>query len=197
MNFFGELKRRNALLYWFGLFNLAMAVVCLILMTSEEFKILGVNRGLATQQEWDVLKTYALQLFEKGKEIAANRGLILADTKYEFGKLGNDICLMDEVHTPDSSRYFYAEGFEERQQKGERQKQLSKEFVREWLIANNFMGKEGQVVPAMSDEWVNTISLRYIELYEKVIGKQFIPEKLNDDETYTRILSSLKKYSST
>ena len=156
-----------------------------------------IERGLATQQEWDVLKTYALQLFEKGKEIAANRGLILADTKYEFGKLGNDICLMDEVHTPDSSRYFYAEGFEERQQKGERQKQLSKEFVREWLIANNFMGKEGQVVPAMSDEWVNTISLRYIELYEKVIGKQFIPEKLNDDETYTRILSSLKKYSST
>ena len=156
-----------------------------------------IERGLATQQEWDVLKTYALQLFEKGKEIAANRGLILADTKYEFGKLGNDICLMDEVHTPDSSRYFYAEGFEERQQKGERQKQLSKEFVREWLIANNFMGKEGQVVPSMSDEWVNTISLRYIELYEKVIGKQFIPEKLTDDETYTRILSSLKKYSST
>ena len=156
-----------------------------------------IERGLATQQEWDVLKTYALQLFEKGKEIAANRGLILADTKYEFGKLGNDICLMDEVHTPDSSRYFYAEGFEEGHQKGERQKQLSKEFVRECLIANNFMGKEGQEVPAMSDEWVNTISLRYIELYEKVIGKQFIPEKLNDDETYTRILSSLKKYSST
>jgi phosphoribosylaminoimidazole-succinocarboxamide synthase len=156
-----------------------------------------IERGLATETEWDVLSKYALQLFEKGKEIAAKRGLILADTKYEFGKLGNDIYLMDEVHTPDSSRYFHAEGFKDRQQKGERQKQLSKEFVREWLIANNFMGKEGQVVPAMSDEWVNTISLRYIELYEKVIGEKFIPEKLNDDETYDRIVTSLKKYSST
>jgi len=156
-----------------------------------------IEKGLATKQEWDMLSSYALQLFEKGKEIAAKRGLILADTKYEFGKLGDEIYLMDEVHTPDSSRYFYAEGFEERQQKGERQKQLSKEFVREWLIANNFMGKEGQAVPVMSDEWVNTISLRYIELYEKVIGRKFVPSKLNDDETYARIVSSLKKYSST
>jgi phosphoribosylaminoimidazole-succinocarboxamide synthase len=104
---------------------------------------------------------------------------------------------MDEVHTPDSSRYFYAESFKERQKSGERQKQLSKEFVREWLIANNFMGKEGQTVPEMTDEWVHTISQRYIELYEKVIGQKFIPEKLSDDETYTRIVSSLKKYSST
>jgi phosphoribosylaminoimidazole-succinocarboxamide synthase len=104
---------------------------------------------------------------------------------------------MDEVHTPDSSRYFYAEGFEERQKTGERQKQLSKEFVREWLIANNFMGKEGQVVPAMTDEWVNTISQRYIELYEKVIGKRFVTEKLSEEETYRRIISSLNKYSST
>jgi phosphoribosylaminoimidazole-succinocarboxamide synthase len=124
-------------------------------------------------------------------------GLILADTKYEFGKLGDVIYLMDEVHTPDSSRYFYADGFEERQETGERQKQLSKEFVREWLIANNFMGKEGQTVPEMADEWVNTISQRYIELYEKVIGKKFVPEKLSDDETYKRIISSLNKYSST
>ena len=121
--------------------------------------------------------------------------MILADTKYEFGKLGDEIYLMDEVHTPDSSRYFYADGFEERQERGERQKQLSKEFVREWLIANNFMGKEGQIVPEMSDEWVNTISKRYIELYEKVIGKKFLPEKLSDDETYNRIISSLNKYS--
>lgn len=156
-----------------------------------------IAKGLATKKEWDVVSNYALQLFEKGKAIAAKRGLILADTKYEFGKLGNEIYLMDEVHTPDSSRYFYADGFNERQETGERQKQLSKEFVREWLIANNFMGKEGQVVPVMSDEWVNTISQRYIELYEKVIGEKFLPQKLNDEETYERIVASLKKYSST
>src|SRR6187397_515605 len=110
-------------------------------------------------------------------------------------KSGGEIYLMDEVHTPDSSRYFYADGFEERQETGERQKQLSKEFVREWLIANNFMGKEGQTVPEMTDEWVNTISQRYVELYEKVIGKKFVAEKLSDDETYKRIISSLNKYS--
>src|SRR6187401_1264317 len=149
----------------------------------------------STRDEWTTLSQYAFHLFEKGKAIAAKRGLILADTKYEFGKLGGEIYLMDEVHTPDSSRYFYEEGFEERQETGERQKQLSKEFVREWLIANNFMGKEGQTVPEMSDEWVNTISQRYIELYEKVIGKKFVPEKLSDDETYKRIISSLNKYS--
>jgi phosphoribosylaminoimidazole-succinocarboxamide synthase len=156
-----------------------------------------IAKGLAKEKEWDVLSQYALQLFERGKSIAAKRGLILADTKYEFGKLGDEIYLMDEIHTPDSSRYFYAEGFEERQKTGERQKQLSKEFVREWLIAKNFMGKEGQVVPAMSDEWVNTISHRYIELYEKVIGEKFHPQRLSDEETYERILASLKKYSST
>jgi phosphoribosylaminoimidazole-succinocarboxamide synthase len=100
---------------------------------------------------------------------------------------------MDEIHTPDSSRYFYADGFEERQQTGERQKQLSKEFVREWLIANNFMGKEGQTVPAMDDEWVDTISKRYIELYEKVIGQKFVPQKLSDEETYKLINETLKK----
>jgi phosphoribosylaminoimidazole-succinocarboxamide synthase len=154
-----------------------------------------ITKGLATKEEWNVLSKYSLQLFERGKAIAAKRGLILADTKYEFGKLGDEIYLMDEVHTPDSSRYFYADGFEERQQTGERQKQLSKEFVREWLIANNFMGKEGQTVPVMSDEWVNTISQRYIELYEKVIGQKFVPESLPDDETYKRIISSLNKYS--
>jgi phosphoribosylaminoimidazole-succinocarboxamide synthase len=156
-----------------------------------------ITKGLATKEEWNVLSKYSLQLFERGKAIAAKRGLILADTKYEFGKLGDEIYLMDEVHTPDSSRYFYADGFEERQGAGERQKQLSKEFVREWLIANNFMGKEGQTVPVMSDEWVNTISQRYIELYEKVIGQKFVPESLPDDETYRRIISSLNKYSST
>ena len=154
-------------------------------------------QGLATTAEWEKIKTYALALFERGRQLAARQGLILADTKYEFGKLGDEICLMDEVHTPDSSRYFYADGFEERQKTGERQKQLSKEFVREWLIANNFMGKEGQTVPVMSDEWVNTISQRYIELYEKVIGQKFVPESLPDDETYKRIILSLNKYTST
>jgi phosphoribosylaminoimidazole-succinocarboxamide synthase len=155
-----------------------------------------IEKGLATKDDWKILSRYAFQLFERGKDIAANRGLILADTKYEFGKSGNEIYLMDEVHTPDSSRYFYADGFEERQRKGERQKQLSKEFVREWLIANNFMGKEGQTVPEMTDEWVNTISQRYIELYEKVIGEKFGPENLSDEVTSDRIISSLQKYSS-
>lgn len=152
-----------------------------------------IAKGLATKKDWEQLSKFALQLFERGKQIAAKRGLILADTKYEFGKLADTIFLMDEVHTPDSSRYFYAEGFEERQKTGERQKQLSKEFVREWLIANNFMGKEGQTVPEMTDEWVNTISQRYIELYEKVIGEKFNPQPVSDQETEQRILASLKK----
>jgi phosphoribosylaminoimidazole-succinocarboxamide synthase len=150
-----------------------------------------IATGLATQSDWAILEDYALKLFARGKEIAAKRGLILVDTKYEFGKIGDDIYLMDEIHTPDSSRYFYADGFEERQKTGERQKQLSKEFVREWLIANNFMGKEGQTVPEMSDEWVNTISQRYIELYEKVIGSPFQPQQLSDEETYARIVKAL------
>jgi len=150
-----------------------------------------IAQGLSSATDWEALCNYALQLFAKGKDIAAKQGLILVDTKYEFGKIGNDIVLMDEIHTPDSSRYFYADGFEERQQKGERQKQLSKEFVREWLIENNFMGKEGQTVPDMSDEWVNTISKRYIELYEKIIGKTFIPEALSEEETYQRIIAAL------
>ena len=152
-----------------------------------------VKQGLATEEEWKVLEKYALKLFERGKEIATKRGLILVDTKYEFGKIGDVIYLMDEVHTPDSSRYFYADGFEERQAKGERQQQLSKEFVREWLIANNFMGKEGQTVPVMSDEWVQTISNRYIELYEKVIGESFKPENLSEEETYQRIANAISK----
>jgi phosphoribosylaminoimidazole-succinocarboxamide synthase len=150
-----------------------------------------IAKGLATAEDWAILSQYALQLFERGKEIAAKQGLILVDTKYEFGKIGDTVYLMDEIHTPDSSRYFYADGFEERQAGGERQKQLSKEFVREWLIANNFMGKEGQTVPEMTDEWVNTISQRYIELYEKVIGEKFNPEKLSAEETKERILKSL------
>src|SRR4029078_7509267 len=150
-------------------------------------------KGLTTAGEWKILEGYTLKLFTRGKEIAAKRGLILVDTKYEFGKIGETIYLMDEIHTPDSSRYFYADGFEERQTKGERQKQLSKEFVREWLIANNFMGKEGQTVPEMSDEWVSVISNRYIELYEKVIGEIFVPQDLSDEETYNCIIKSLKR----
>lgn len=150
-----------------------------------------IATGLATKEEWETLTKYTLALFERGKEIAAKRGLILVDTKYEFGKLGDQIVLMDEIHTPDSSRYFYADGFDERQQKGERQKQLSKEFVREWLIANNFMGKEGQTVPDMSDEWVDTISKRYIELYEHVIGEKFKPQELTHEETYNKVIASL------
>lgn len=150
-----------------------------------------IEKGLATGEEWKVLSNYALRLFERGKEIAAKRGLILVDTKYEFGKLENEIVLMDEIHTPDSSRYFYAEGFEDRQKKGERQKQLSKEFVREWLIANNFMGKAGQTIPQMTDEWVDTISKRYIELYEKIIGQPFIPEHISDEDLYGRVVNSL------
>ncbi len=154
-----------------------------------------IAQGLASAEDWKILEDYTLRLFARGKEIAAKQGLILVDTKYEFGKIGDTIYLMDEIHTPDSSRYFYADGFEERQATGERQKQLSKEFVREWLIANNFMGKEGQTVPLMSDEWVNTISQRYIELYEKVTGKSFVPEKLEDEETIRRINECLKKLS--
>jgi phosphoribosylaminoimidazole-succinocarboxamide synthase len=152
-----------------------------------------IRKGLASAADWKILEQYALQLFERGKSIAAKRGLILVDTKYEFGKIGDTIYLMDEIHTPDSSRYFLADGFEERQFKGERQQQLSKEFVREWLIANNFMGKEGQTVPTMTDEWIDTISKRYIELYEKVIGEKFIPETLTEDELVNRINASLEK----
>jgi phosphoribosylaminoimidazole-succinocarboxamide synthase len=151
-----------------------------------------IAQGLASADEWQQLTDYALRLFERGKTIARQQGLILVDTKYEFGKIGDTIYLMDEVHTPDSSRYFFLDGFQERQQKGERQPQLSKEFVREWLIANDFMGKEGQVVPLMTDEWVNTISKRYIELYEKVIGKPFIPSPVSNEELFTRVCEALK-----
>jgi phosphoribosylaminoimidazole-succinocarboxamide synthase len=154
-----------------------------------------IQQGLASAADWDILEKYALALFQRGKEIAAKQGLILVDTKYEFGKIGDTIYLMDEIHTPDSSRYFYADGFEERQLKKEKQKQLSKEFVREWLIQNNFMGKEGQTVPHMSADWIDTISKRYIELYEQVIGEKFIPQQLSEEETYQLVCASLEKLS--
>ncbi|MEO8764378.1 MAG: phosphoribosylaminoimidazolesuccinocarboxamide synthase [Ginsengibacter sp.] len=157
--------------------------------TSKE-EIIG--KRIASTEDYEILEQYALRLFSRGKQLAAKRELILVDTKYEFGKLGDTIVLIDEIHTPDSSRYFYAEGFEERQSKGEKQKQLSKEFVREWLIANDFMGKEGQQVPVMTDEWIATIRDRYIELYEKLIGEKFKPEVLSDTETAQRIIASLQ-----
>ena len=150
-----------------------------------------IKNDIVSKDDYEVLEKYTRALFEKGKELAAKQGLILVDTKYEFGKIGDEIVLMDEIHTPDSSRYFYADGFEERQSTGERQKQLSKEFVREWLIANNFMGKEGQTVPEMSDEWVSVISNRYIELYEKVIGEKFVPQDISDEEEYEKIVNEL------
>jgi phosphoribosylaminoimidazole-succinocarboxamide synthase len=150
-----------------------------------------INQKLVPEDEWQAIEKYALQLFERGRQIASERNLILADTKYEFGKKDGKIFLMDEIHTPDSSRYFYADGFEERQEKAEKQKQLSKEFVREWLIANEFMGKEGQLIPEMTDEWVNTISQRYIDLYEAVTGETFIREQLSEDEIYYKTLDAL------
>jgi phosphoribosylaminoimidazole-succinocarboxamide synthase len=155
-----------------------------------------IRQGLASEADWKVLEKYALALFQRGKEIAAKQGLILVDTKYEFGKIGDTIYLMDEIHTPDSSRYFYADGFEQRQENKEKQKQLSKEFVREWLIENNFMGKEGQTVPFMSSEWIDTISKRYIELYEQVIGEKFVPQKLSDEATFSLVSASLTKLGS-
>ena len=133
-------------------------------------------RGLATPEEYAQLEEYALALFRRGTEIAARRGLILVDTKYEFGTDGKEIVLMDEIHTPDSSRYFYAEGYEERFRKGEPQRQLSKEFVREWLMSEGFMGKAGQQVPAMTSDIVDGISQRYVELYEQITGETFVPQ---------------------
>jgi phosphoribosylaminoimidazole-succinocarboxamide synthase len=155
-----------------------------------------IEKGLCTQEEWNILEKYALALFERGKQLAATQGLILADTKYEFGKIENEIYLMDEIHTPDSSRYFYAQGFNERLAKNEKQKQLSKEFVREWLIENNFMGKEGQTVPEMTDEKIDTISNRYIELYEQITGQKFEAKDLNERDLFDDISRALKKYES-
>lgn len=133
-------------------------------------------QGLATSEEYALLEKYTLQLFKRGTEIAAQRGLILVDTKYEFGLHDGKIYLMDEIHTPDSSRYFYSDGYQERFDKGEPQRQLSKEFVREWLMDNGFQGKEGQQVPEMTDEIVKSISDRYIELYEHITGEKFVAE---------------------
>ncbi|MGM0619818.1 MAG: phosphoribosylaminoimidazolesuccinocarboxamide synthase [Bacteroidota bacterium] len=132
-----------------------------------------IAQGLVDKAEYEMLEDFTRKLFQRGTEMAAEKGLILVDTKYEFGKIEDKIFLIDEIHTPDSSRYFYADGYEERLTKGEQQKQLSKEFVRQWLIENGFQGKEGQQVPEMSDEFVNSVSERYIELFEKITGDEF------------------------
>ncbi|MZP55313.1 MAG: phosphoribosylaminoimidazolesuccinocarboxamide synthase [Bacteroidales bacterium] len=141
-----------------------------------------VSKGLIPEKEYDQIEKYAMEVFLRGSEIASEHGLILVDTKYEFGKYGDKICLIDEINTPDSSRYFYADGYQERFDKGEPQRQLSKEFVREWLMANGFQGKEGQKVPFMTDEFVDEISGRYIELYEKITGEKFIKTDIKDVE---------------
>lgn len=142
-----------------------------------------LKKGIVSEEDYKVLEKYTRDLFNRGTEIAAERGLILVDTKYEFGKTADgEIVLIDEIHTPDSSRYFYADGYEERQEKGEAQKQLSKEFVRQWLISNGFQGLEGQQIPEMSDDYVNSVSDRYIELYEKITGDTFVKGDLENIE---------------
>ncbi len=151
-----------------------------------------LKRGLATPEEYALLEKYTLALFKRGTEIAAKRGLILVDTKYEFGTHDGKIYLMDEIHTPDSSRYFYKDGYEERFAKGEPQKQLSKEFVREWLMDNGFQGQEGQSVPEMTDEIVQSISDRYIELYEHITGEKFV--KTQSENIQDRIEKNVSAY---
>lgn len=149
-------------------------------------------RGLVSPDEYAILEKYTMQLFKRGSEIAAKRGLILVDTKYEFGKADGTIYLIDEIHTPDSSRYFYADGYTERFEKGEPQRQLSKEFVREWLMANGFQGKDGQQVPEMTDEIVAGISDRYIELYENITGEKFVKDE--HENLSERIENNVKAY---
>ena len=151
-----------------------------------------VAQGLATAEEWDQLSDYTLRLFARGKEIAARQGLILVDTKYEFGRIGDTIYLIDEIHTPDSSRYFYIEGFDERQKNGEAQKQLSKEFVREWLMENGFQGKEGQQIPEMTEDVIGRISERYIELFEVVTGRTFQKHDVNYAEQQRKLEEIIK-----
>tara|TARA_R110000868_G_scaffold38956_7_gene136120 strand:- start:6199 stop:7149 length:951 start_codon:yes stop_codon:yes gene_type:complete len=154
-----------------------------------------LKRGIVSEEDYIVLEKYTKALFQRGTAIAAKRGLILVDTKYEFGKTKNgEIVLIDEIHTPDSSRYFYTDGYEERQEKGESQKQLSKEFVRQWLISNNFQGLEGQKVPEMSDTYINSVSERYIELFENITGESFVKADISDiqDRIEKNVLAYLK-----
>lgn len=151
-----------------------------------------IAQGLVDKTEYEMLEDYTRKLFQRGTEMAADMGLILVDTKYEFGKKDGKIYLIDEIHTPDSSRYFYAEGYEERQAAGEKQKQLSKEFVRQWLIENGFQGKEGQSIPEMNEEFVSSVSDRYIELFEKITGDKFV--KSDTSKIPARIEAAVNKF---
>ncbi len=151
-----------------------------------------IKQGIVSEEDYVLLEKYTHELFQRGTEMAAKQGLILADTKYEFGKKDGKIILIDEIHTPDSSRYFYADGFEDRQASGEKQKHLSKEFVREWLIENGFQGLEGQTMPEMPDEFVQSVSDRYIELFENITGRDF--EKANTENITERIFKNTAEY---
>jgi len=151
-----------------------------------------LTNGLVPEEDYIQLEDFTRKLFQRGTEMAADMGLILVDTKYEFGKMGSQIVLIDEIHTPDSSRYFYADGYEDRQARGEQQKQLSKEFVRQWLISNGFQGKEGQHVPDMPDEFVKEISERYIELFESITGEKFVRADTTNIEN--RILKNINDF---
>lgn len=155
-----------------------------------------IKRGIVSKEDYEVLEKYTRALFQRGSEIAADRGLILVDTKYEFGKtMAGKIVLIDEIHTPDSSRYFYADGYQERQDRGEAQKQLSKEFVRQWLISNGFQGLEGQALPEMTDSYIKTVSDRYIELYENITGETFVKAEISNiqERIEKNVLEYLKK----
>ena len=152
-----------------------------------------IAQGLVSKEDYELMEKYTYALFARGTEMAAEKGLILVDTKYEFGKKDGKVYLIDEIHTPDSSRYFYADGYQEKFEKGEPQKQLSKEFVRQWLIDHNFMGKEGQQVPEMTDAYVNSVSDRYIELYEHIVGQKFNKAD-NHDDLAARIEKNVTEY---
>lgn len=151
-----------------------------------------IAQGIVSKEDYELLEKYTYALFERGSKMAAEKGLILVDTKYEFGKRDGKVYLIDEIHTPDSSRYFYAEGYEEKFRNGEPQKQLSKEFVRQWLIENGFMGREGEQVPEMTDEYVNSVSERYIELYEHIVGEPFV--KADTENIAGRIEKNIAAY---
>jgi len=151
-----------------------------------------IKKGLVPEEEYELLEKYSMELFNRGSEIAADHGLILVDTKYEFGKKDGEVYLIDEIHTPDSSRYFYSDGYKERFDKGQSQKQLSKEFVREWLMSHGFQGKPGQKVPEMTDDFVTEVSERYIELFEKITGDKFVKEDISDVEA--RIEKNVNKF---
>lgn len=154
-----------------------------------------IAQGIVSKEDYETMERYTRALFKRGTEIAAEKGLILVDTKYEFGKRDGKVYLIDEIHTPDSSRYFYADGYEERFANGEPQKQLSKEFVRQWLIEHDFMGKEGQQVPEMTDEYCDSVSDRYIELYEHITGEPFV--KTDDTDLNARIQKNVEAYLAT